>query len=78
MIARAVAAVALVILFVAGCSSTVVLGTLVLDGGELFDIALPRPVVDMADGGGIVDLGAPDGFDIGFGTDAALLVDLAQ
>ena len=78
MIARVLAALALVLLFVAGCSSTVVLGTLVLDGGEPFDIAQPRPIVDMADGGGIVDLASPDGFDIGFGSDAASLVDLAQ
>ena len=77
MIARALFAFALVILFVAGCSSTVVLGTLAVDGGELFDIAQPRPL-DMADGGGILDLASPDGFDLGFGSDAAALVNLAQ
>jgi hypothetical protein len=32
----------------------------------------------MADGGGILDLASPDGFDIGFASDAATLVDLAQ
>ena len=57
-------------LFVAGCTSTVVLGTLV-DGGPPIDIALPRSY-DLADGGGILGDFGPDGFD------GAVLVDLAQ
>ena len=59
----------------AGCSSSVLLGTLSADGGGgSNDLSGPR-----FDGG---DLGHGDGFDGGgifdFGTDGGALVDLAQ
>jgi hypothetical protein len=80
MIARVLAAFALVVAFVAGCTSTVVLGSVGVgfDAGNGIDITAYRPL-DMTDGGGLsVDLASPDGFDIGFASDAAPLVDLAQ
>jgi len=69
---KRVALAILAALFVAGCTSTVVLGTLTIDGGPT-GTDLARPIFDIADGGGdFGDFGGPDGFD-GFA-----LVDLAQ
>ena len=65
------ALVMLAVLFVAGCSSTVVLGTLSVDGGPP-GTDMARPLFDFADGGGDFGDFGPDGFD-GFA-----LVDLAQ
>lgn len=59
-------------LFVAGCTSTVVLGTLTVDGGAPIDMMQARFDVDLADGGGVLGDFGPDGFD------GAVLVDLAQ
>ena len=75
MIARALAVAVLVGFVVAGCASTVVLGSAPTDGGEMVDFAQPR---DLFDGGGFVDLAYDGGgVDIAFGSDAAP-VDLAQ
>ena len=77
---RRVALVVLAVATIAGCGSTVLLGTVSLDGGPGVDFARPR------DGGGgagadIIDFGPFDGFDGGLldlGFDGGLVVDLAQ
>jgi hypothetical protein len=79
MKARAAAAVIVGALFIAGCTSTVVLGTLGGGGGST-DLA--RPTFDAFDGGG--DFSGGDAFDGGgdfSGGDAfdgGLVIDLAH
>lgn len=72
---RRAALAILAALAIAGCSSTVLLGTLPDDGGGSNSTDLARPRFD----GG--DLGGGDGFDAGpifdLGTDGGPLVDLA-
>jgi hypothetical protein len=60
-------------LFVAGCTSTVVLGSLSVDGGPP-GVDLAHPLFDFSDGG--LDFG-PDGFD-GFDGSTVGGVDLAH
>jgi len=70
---KRVALAILAALAVAGCTSTVVLGTLTTDGGPPGN-DFAHPLFDLADGGIFTDLGdfGPDGFD------GAVLVDLAH
>ena len=75
---RRAALVLIAMLAIAGCSSTVLLGTLSADGGG-GGPDLARPRFDGFDGG---DFGHGDGFDGGgvldLGCDGGALVDLAQ
>ena len=76
---RRAALAILAALAIAGCSSTVLLGTLPDDGGGSNSTDLARPRFDGGDGG---DLGGGgDGFDAGpifdLGSDGSPLVDLA-
>ncbi len=69
---RRTALAILAALAIAGCSSTVLLGTLAVDGGGPASTDLARPGFDGFDGG---DFGHGDGFDLGpifdFGSDFA-------
>ena len=65
--------VVLALCFIAGCTSTVVLGTLSLDAGDGVDLARARFDASGASDGG--DFGGDPTFD--GGGDAAALVDLA-